>query len=386
MKFRWGLVGVFIFVFLLVAAPIFSAVSITINPANPIDSDSLTCLMNGAAKNFNAHWKGSGVTQQNIIINPLPASKTKVGTATCEAYVPNPITGIPLFMGSASVSVQKVNTCLLNQTPQLNISAQNINQNSQLMLNLMDYATDAENDPLTFAVLNENAAQADCNISSSVLTINTGTYNGTASCLIGVADSCSSSNSTLNINVNYVDLTFPLVNLIDNVIMDEDTNATLALDDYVSDAYDPDSALTWTASGNSNIQILIDPVTHNATFIPSANWFGSENITFTATDAAGNYGQDNIMVIVNPVNDMPWINPVIPNQTVQEDSLPWALDLKNYQHDVEAGPLTWTVSNVNNSLLNINIDSNNVAVFTLVPNKYGLNIITFTLRDSYGAN
>jgi len=382
MKLKGGLVGIVIFLmFLVVLTPAFSAVSITISPANPDDSNDLTCLMNGKTSGFNAKWKGSGVTQQGIIVNPLPASKTQIGTAKCEAWVPNPL-GNPILAGSASATVTSVDTCAGNHAPTLNISNQSVDQTSTLILNLRDYSSDQDGNALNYTVRNENISQADCSISGRTLTITpVSSFSGMASCRIRATDTCNAfADSTFNISVNFVDTTNPIVSLIDHITLDEDTTATLALDDYVSDN-NPDSTLTWTVTGNTNIQITIDPVTHVATFVPAGNWSGQEDVTFTAYDPSGNYGQDNVRVIVNPVNDAPWIDPVIPDQTAQEDSAPWSLDLKNYQHDVESSTLIWTVSGVDASLLIITIDANSNAIFTLVPNRDGNDTVTFTLSD-----
>ena len=387
MKFRGGLVGIVtILVFLIIITPIFSAsFLVTITPTNPINSDDLTCLVNGQAIGVNAHWTGSGVTQQNIIINPLPASKTQVGTATCKAYVSVPGVGT-VYAGSASVSVSAIDLCIGNIAPTLNIPAQNVNQSQVITLDLRNYVNDTN--IANYTVRNKNVTQADCSISGRTLTITpSSSFSGIASCTIRATDTCNAfADSTFNININFVDKTAPVVTLIDTVTLDEDTNISINLDNYVSDVDNSNSALTWTVIGNTNVQITIDPITHIVTFIPAGNWSGSENVTFTAKDPAGNYGQDNVMIVVNPVNDAPWINPVIPDQVAQEDAAPWTLDLKNYQHDVEPGPLTWSVSGVDASLLSVTIDANNNAIFTLVPNKNGSDTLTFTLKDLQGAS
>ena len=380
MKFRRGLVGIVAFlVFLIVIAPTFSAFSVTINPANPDDNDALTCLVNGQTNGVNAYWIGSGITQQNIRMNPLSASKTRVGTATCKAYIPNPMGGT-IYAGSASVSVSALNPCVRNEAPTLSIPAQNTSQGQVVTLDIRDYAADTN--IANYTVTAENTTEVDCSVSGNTLTLTPASgYNGTASCTVRAIDTCNSfADSTFNINVNFIDTTNPIVTLIDTVTLDEDTNTTLNLDDYVSDN-NPDSALTWNVTGNVNVQITIDPVTHIVTFAPAGNWSGQEDLTFTAYDPSGNYGQDNVRIIVNPLNDAPWIDPVIPNQTAQEDAAPWTLDLKNYQNDVESSILIWTVSGVDASLLSITIDANNNAIFTLVPNMNGSDLVTFTLSD-----
>ena len=55
------------------------------------------------------------------------------------------------------------------------------------------------------------------------------------------------------------------------------------LDDYFYDA-DIDDTLSFDVSGNSNIDISIGNTSHQVTFIPTSDWYGSETIYFTMSD------------------------------------------------------------------------------------------------------
>ncbi|WP_345605743.1 Ig-like domain-containing protein, partial [Vibrio proteolyticus] len=60
---------------------------------------------------------------------------------------------------------------------------------------------------------------------------------------------------------------------------------TIDLNDAFSDVDNADSELTFSVSGNSHIQVtIVDGV---ATITPTADWNGSETVTFTATDPSG---------------------------------------------------------------------------------------------------
>jgi hypothetical protein len=77
----------------------------------------------------------------------------------------------------------------------------------------------------------------------------------------------------------------------DQTIAEGASFATIHLDNYVTDVDNPDAEMTWTYSGNAQLSVSItDRVA--TIHIPSANWHGSETITFRATDSGGLYAED----------------------------------------------------------------------------------------------
>ncbi|WP_154215581.1 Ig-like domain-containing protein, partial [Vibrio parahaemolyticus] len=65
---------------------------------------------------------------------------------------------------------------------------------------------------------------------------------------------------------------------------------------------DSDSSLEFSVSGNDNIQISI--VNGVATITPTADWNGSETLTFTATDPSGESVSQTVDFTVTPVADI----------------------------------------------------------------------------------
>ena len=61
-------------------------------------------------------------------------------------------------------------------------------------------------------------------------------------------------------------------------------STSLDLDDHINLASIPDSLFNWSASGNTNISVSIDSLTHQVTFTTPAGYRGYENITFTVGD------------------------------------------------------------------------------------------------------
>jgi hypothetical protein len=63
--------------------------------------------------------------------------------------------------------------------------------------------------------------------------------------------------------------------------------APIRVDNYVSDPDDPDTDITWSWTGNSNLRVTWDGVRRRITVRPLRGWTGVETITFTATDPSG---------------------------------------------------------------------------------------------------
>ncbi|HGS5089660.1 TPA: tandem-95 repeat protein, partial [Vibrio parahaemolyticus] len=115
----------------------------------------------------------------------------------------------------------------------------------------------------------------------------------------------------------------------------------------LNDAFkDSDSALNFSVSGNSNVLVSIE--NGIATITPTADWNGSETLTFTATDPSGESVSQTVNFTVAPVADIvadkatvvedtPTIIKVLGNDTFEGDDKVVSLDTNN-------GPANGTVS------------------------------------------
>ena len=78
----------------------------------------------------------------------------------------------------------------------------------------------------------------------------------------------------------------------------------ITLDDYVDDPDNLDSEISWTYSGNT--ELTVDITNRVATITtPSADWNGSETITFTATDPGGLSDSDSATFTVEGTDETP---------------------------------------------------------------------------------
>jgi hypothetical protein len=99
------------------------------------------------------------------------------------------------------------------------------------------------------------------------------------------------------------------------------------LDDYFTD---PDHDVIYFSYGYSHVSIRIKS-DHTVDIIAKSEWYGSEFVTFRATDPLGALAEDMIKVTVLPVNDPPIISGV-PDLMVRY-SYDFEFDLTTYVHD-----------------------------------------------------
>jgi len=96
----------------------------------------------------------------------------------------------------------------------------------------------------------------------------------------------------------------------DQTINEGESFATINLDGFVSDSETADANIDWTYSGNTDL--VIDITDRIATInVADENWYGSEAVTFTATDdhvADPLSASDAVLFTMNNVNDPPVIS------------------------------------------------------------------------------
>ncbi|MDL2001549.1 tandem-95 repeat protein [Vibrio parahaemolyticus] len=165
---------------------------------------------------------------------------------------------------------------------------------------------------------------------------------------------------------------------VENAIADQELSedfATYTID--LNDAFkDSDSALNFSVSGNNNVLVSIE--NGIATISPTADWNGSETLTFTATDPSGESVSQTVDFTVAPVADI-----VADNATVVEDT-PTIINVlgndtfegkdKVVSLDAENGPKNGTVIVNNDGTVSYTPDDNYVGkdTFTYVVTSGGV--------------
>lgn len=138
-----------------------------------------------------------------------------------------------------------------------------------------------------------------------------------------------------------------------------------------------------------NISYAFNKETLELIATPPDNWNGEEEIRISATPKLGDTVHKSLLFKVTYVNDPPEIIDPIPNQLKREGVPSWDLDLSKYGYDLDleyGDKLYWSISDVNQSLLNISIINNTqIMKFNLVDRDiFGNDKVTIWLEDKKG--
>ena len=249
-------------------------------------------------------------------------------------------------------------------------------------INLDDYVNDVDNPDADITWTTSGEVDLTVSIVDRVATISvtdvdwngTETIIFTAEDLIGATDSDSATFTVTPVNDAPVVSDIP-----DQTISEGESFVTINLDNYVEDAEDEDSDISWTFAGN--VELIVSIVDRVATIsVPSAEWNGSETITFTAEDSEGATDSDSATFTVTAFNDPPVVGD-IPNQTIAEGESFVTINLDNYVEDAEDedSDISWTFAGNVELIVSI---LDRVATIS-VPNAdwNGTETITFTAED-----
>jgi len=150
---------------------------------------------------------------------------------------------------------------------------------------------------------------------------------------IYVSDGIEIASQRIQISVTD-DFPPELIYKLPDIVFEEDTvlkNAFI-LSNYFLDI---DGDALYYTNGTKFINAIINE-NLIVDFSAPENWYGSEIVTFRATDPHGALVEDKILVIVVPVNDPPTISG-IPDQDMREGEQ-WILDLSQFIYDVDNDP------------------------------------------------
>ncbi|MGI2831661.1 tandem-95 repeat protein, partial [Vibrio alginolyticus] len=221
-------------------------------------------------------------------------------------------------------------------------------EDTPVTIDVLPNDTDIDGDTLSIQSASVPEAQGTVEIVDGKLVFTPAeNFNGDAEITYTVSDGALTDQATVNVTVNAVNDT-PVVesNLADQTLAEDFTPYSIDLNTAFSDVDNVDGELSFSVSGNSNIQVAI--VNGIATFTPTADWNGSEALTFTATDPSGESVSQTVNFTVAPVADIvadnatvvedtPTIIKVLGNDTFEGDDKVVSLDSNN-------GPANGTVS------------------------------------------
>jgi VCBS repeat-containing protein len=225
----------------------------------------------------------------------------------------------------------------------------------------VDIATNA--DSLSYSVVSSDGTLVNASITGTTLTLSyvAGQSGGTTITVTATdADGPVAVADPFTVTVNPVNDTPTVESVIPDQVLAEDfTSYTIDLNAAFADAETADASLVYNVTGDTNINVSI--VSGIATITPSANWNGSETLTFSATDTGGLSVNQAVLFTVNPVNDAPVIAGVDTGSVTEDDDtdLDTLLETSGALTitDVDAGEAVFTIATINGTYGDLTIDA-----------------------------
>jgi translation elongation factor EF-1beta len=250
--------------------------------------------------------------------------------------------------GVSESTTVNVDVTPVNDAPVAKDDAATTQEDTAVTIDVLPNDTDIDGDKLSIDSASVPSDQGTVEIVDGKLVFTPAeNFNGDAEITYTVTDGALTDQATVNVTVNAVNDT-PVVesSLADQTLAEDFTPYSIDLNTAFSDVDNVDGELSFSVSGNSNIQVAI--VNGIATFTPTADWNGSEALTFTATDPSGESVSQAVNFTVAPVADIEadkatvvedtlTIIKVLDNDTFEGDDKVVSLDTNN-------GPANGTVS------------------------------------------
>ncbi|EJG1192819.1 tandem-95 repeat protein, partial [Vibrio parahaemolyticus] len=250
--------------------------------------------------------------------------------------------------GVSESTTVEVNVTPVNDAPVAKDDIATTQEDTAVTIDVLPNDTDVDGDKLSIESVSVPKEQGTVEVVDGKLVFTPAeNFNGDAEITYTVTDGALTDQATVKVTVNAVNDT-PVVesNIADQTLAEDFTPYTIDLNTAFSDVDNVDGELTFSVSGNSNIQVAI--VNSIATITPTADWNGSETLTFTATDPSGESVSQTVNFTVAPVADIvadkatvvedtPTIIKVLGNDTFEGDDQVVSLDTNN-------GPANGTVS------------------------------------------
>ncbi|HHX8512550.1 TPA: tandem-95 repeat protein, partial [Vibrio diabolicus] len=217
--------------------------------------------------------------------------------------------------GVSESTTVNVDVTPVNDAPVANDDAATTQEDTAVTIDVLPNDTDIDGDELSIQSASVPETQGKVEIVDGKLVFTPAeNFNGDAEITYTITDGSLTDQATVNVTVNAVNDT-PVVesNLADQTLAEDFTPYTIDLNTAFSDVDNVDGELSFSVSGNSNIQVAI--VNGIATITPTADWNGSEILTFTATDPSGESVSQTVNFTVTPVADI-----VADKATVVEDT------------------------------------------------------------------
>ncbi len=334
-------------------------------------------MINDNVLNPEQDWYGS----ETISINAYPILNSINPPITIPVTMsapPGPIIGPPeAYVMEYSCYEFDVDVASVNDAPTMTAApAFEMNEDapSTSVLNVNDYFNDIDSD-LEFSVVSDGSSVEFTLADNGLLSVTPSeNWFGTEELVLSATDGEFSLSQGMNVNVLPVnDIPYALA-AGETIALDEDTNVTLDLNDYIADI---DSALWFScAMDENNATLELNETSWKATITPAENWNGVLDLIVYGSDSDYQLARP-LTLNVNAVNDPPTAVS-IQEMVMPEDSV-MQIDLSSYFEDVDSN-LTFMASSYSGKI-NVQMNSNILSISSSADNWNGEDSLKITASD-----
>ena len=170
----------------------------------------------------------------------------------------------------------------------------------------------------------------------------------------------------------------PVLGTVSDTVTNEDQAVTNTVLTGASDIEGDSLSVISASAAHGTVTINGD---NTLTFIPYADYNGTDTVVFTISDGNGGNAGGNYSVVVNAVNDAP-VAGTLPPEAGSEDVVLANIDVLSAAFDVDGDSLSVTGAVAGNGTVIINID--NKLTYTPDLNYNGTDTISYTITDGNG--
>jgi hypothetical protein len=313
-------------------------IQISNNNDIPVTNDDSFTLDEDTVSNIILNYQDADGDSVTYSIATQPVNGILSGTAPNLTYTPNPnFNGTDSFSffvsdadGDSNTSTITLTVNPINDAPTSNNISITVNEDSFESFVLDGF--DVDGDSLLYIIDTQPTNGALSGTAPNLTYTPNSNYNGVDSFSYHVNDGTVDSNiSVVNISVSN-DNDLPTANNI-NIMLNEDSSSAVTLS-----AQDLDGdALTYVIV-TSPINGTLSGTAPNLTYTPNPNFNGTDSFSYYANDGTGNSNTSNVLIQINPVNDIPVSNDL--SLSTNEDTL---INFVLSASDVDSDLLTYSI-------------------------------------------
>jgi VCBS repeat-containing protein len=277
--------------------------------------------------------------------------------------------------GSSATATVTLNVIARNDDPIAMPNVATTLEDQSLRIELLANASDIDGDMLIVFNANSDNGSIFINADNSIIYTPDANFNGLDEITYIIRDG-KGGTATSTVAVTVTPLNDNPIAIEDSVSTDEDTAVNI---DVLSNDSDIDADIISVSSANATNGIVSVNIDGSLNYTPSANFNGTDTITYSVSDGNGGTASSLVSVVVNPLNDAP--NVISDTAATNEDTAVNINVLAN-DSDVDGDAIIVDSASASNGTVSINLDG----TLTYNPNLdfAGTDTISYSISDGNG--